>query len=270
MSEFRAALFEQEQSPVTISKYLHNINLLMEYTGGQVLDKNHLTGFRKFLEEKKYAGRSINSMLGAVNKFMEFLGCDWRLRYVKIQRQNFLSPDKELSHEEYKRLVRFADEIGNMRLAMIIQTLCSLGIRISELVAITVESLECGEATIHNKGKIRTILIPDTLIEKLSAYCTEKGIASGPIFITRTGKPMDRSNIWKMLKRLAEQAKVAAKKVFPHNLRHLFARTYYKKFADPIRLADILGHSSVDTTRIYTANSGREERLQIAQLGLVI
>lgn len=150
---------------------------------------------------------------------------------------------------------------------MLVQTLCALGIRVSELKAITVV---CGEASIQNKGKIRTILIPDPLIEKLKTYCAERGITSGPIFITRSGKPMDRSNIWKMIKRLGELAKVAAKKAFPHNLRHLFARTYYQMFGDALRLADILGHSSIDTTRIYTAHSGREERQQIAQLGLLL
>ena len=270
IQEFTIFLNEMEYSAATISKYAHDISILSDYAGGQICDKMHLVGFRKYLEEKKYSIGSINSMLGAVNKFMEFCGVDWKLRYEKVQRKNFLPPEKELSKEEYMRLINIANELGKLRLAMLIQTLCALGIRVSELKAITVESLLCGEAFIQSKGKVRAILIPAPLVEKLQAYCHDRGIATGPIFITRTGKPMDRSNIWKMIKRLGELAKVAAKKVFPHNLRHLFVRTYYQMFGDALRLADILGHSSIDTTRIYTAHSGREERRQIAQLGLLL
>ena len=263
-------LKEQERSASTIHKYIHDITLLREYADGEIQDKEHLVGFRKYLENKEFASRSINSMLTAINCFMKFLGCDWRLHSIRVQRQNFTSPEKELTREEYGQMVHYAEEMGNSRLAMMVQTLCATGIRISELKFITAESLAGGTTEVNNKGKIRTILLPDTLVKKLNKYCMDKGIASGPIFITRTGKPMDRSNIWRMLKRLAELANVAKKKAFPHNLRHLFARTYYKMFPDPIRLADILGHSSLDTTRIYTANSGREERIQIARLGLVI
>ena len=150
------------------------------------------------------------------------------------------------------------------------QTLCALGIRVSELRAVTVESLRTGEAHIQNKGKLRAILLPDALCRKLAAYCKRRGIVSGSVFVTRTGRPLDRSNVWKMLKKLAALAKVLAKKVFPHNLRHLFARTHYQKFKDVVRLADILGHSSVDTTRIYTARSGKEERRQLGLLRLVL
>ena len=150
------------------------------------------------------------------------------------------------------------------------QTLCALGLRVSELKAITVESLASGEASIQNNGKLRTILIPDALAKKLRAYCKERAITTGPVFVTRTGKTLDRSNVWKMLKRLADAAKVLAKKVFPHNLRHLFARTHYRKFKDIVRLADILGHSSIDTTRIYTMHSGKEERRQLGQLRLIL
>ena len=159
---------------------------------------------------------------------------------------------------------------GDRRLAMLTETLCALGLRVSELKSVTVESLEAGEANIRNKGKLRTILIPAALSRKLRGYAKSRGIVSGPLFVTRTGRAMDRSNIWKMLKRLAALAKVAGEKVFPHNLRHLFARTHYERFRDIVRLADILGHSSVETTRIYTARSGKEERRQLEQLRLIL
>ena len=209
-------------------------------------------------------------MLGAVNRFLAFLGSDWRLRYVRVQRRAFLPADRELSRQEYERLVSAALNRGDRRLALIVQTLCALGLRISELKAVTVESLAAGEASIQNKGKLRTILIPDALCKKLRTWCRERGVHAGCVFVTRTGKPLDRSNVWKMLKCLASAAKVLAKKVFPHNLRHLFARTHYAKFKDIARLADILGHSSMDTTRIYTARSGKEERRQLGQLRLIL
>lgn len=270
LAGFHKSMEDQEFSSATVSKYLHDVSVFLKYAGGEIQDRAHLNGFRKYLADSGYTARSINSMLAAVNKFLEYLGVDWRLRYEKVQRQTFLPPEKELSKEEYFHLIEKAEAAGNRRLSLLIQTLCALGIRVSELQAITVESLERKEAIIQNKGKIRTILIPEGLVEKLRTYCVGKQITSGQIFITRSGKPMDRSNIWKMIKRLGQVAKVALQKVFPHNLRHLFARTYYKLFPDPLHLADILGHSSVETTRIYTAHSGQEERRQIAQLGLFL
>ena len=241
-----------------------------EYSPAGIADKTALVGFRAWLEEKGYSGASVNSMLGAANLFLAFLGSDWRLKYVRVQRKTFLPADKELTKEEYERLVRAAEAQGDERLALLTQTLCALGLRVSELRAVTVESLKTGEAHIQNKGKLRTILLPDALCRKLAAYCKRRGIDAGPVFVTRTGRPLDRSNVWKMLKKLAQAAKVLAKKVFPHNLRHLFARTYYQKFRDLARLADILGHSNVDTTRIYTARSSKEERRQLGQLRLVL
>ena len=267
---FAAYLTEREYSPATISKYTHDARALMDYAPEGIPDKAALNGFRAYLAERGYCPASVNSMLGAVNLFLAFLGSDWRLKYVKVQRRTFLPADKELSRAEYERMIRAAEREGNARLALLVQTLCALGLRVSELRAVTVESLRGGEATIANKGKLRTILIPDTLAKKLTEYCAERGIVSGSVFVTRTGRPLDRSNVWKMLKKLAEAAKVLAKKVFPHNLRHLFARTHYGKFKDIVRLADVLGHSSIDTTRIYTARSGREERRQLGQLRLVL
>ena len=267
---FRAWLEEQEYSSATMQKYVHDLRILAHYANGEIHDRAHLNGFKKHLETRQYSARSINSMLAAVNCFLAFCGCDWKLRYVKVQRQTFLPENRELRQGEYERMVRAAEESGDRRLALLLQTLCALGIRVSELRAITADCLSVGEAVIKNKGKLRRILIPNGLVSKLKAYCKEKKITHGAIFVTRTGKPLDRSNIWKMLKKLAALAKVVAKKVFPHNLRHLFARTYYQKFKDVVRLADILGHSSIDTTRIYTARSGHEERRQLDQLRLII
>ena len=270
ITAFAASLVEREYSPATVAKYAHDVRLLLAYAPEGIPDKTALVGFRAHLEQRGYSGTSVNSMLGAVNLFLAFLGSDWRLKYVRVQRKTFLPADRELSQTEYERMVRAAEAQGNHRLALLTQTLCALGLRVSELKAITVESLRTGEAHIQNKGKLRAILIPDALARKLAAYCKARGIESGSVFVTRTGKPLDRSNVWKMLKKLAALSKVLAKKVFPHNLRHLFARTHYAKFKDIVRLADILGHSSVDTTRIYTARSGKEERRQLGQLRLVL
>lgn len=267
---FCTYLMGRAYSKNTISKYLHDARVLMAYAPEGIADRAHLAGFPAYLEEKGYRTASINSMLGAVNVLLRFLGSDWQLQYCKVQSSPFLPPEKELSRGEYEDMVRAAERQGNERLALLAQTLGATGIRISELSAITAESLKAGEATIQNKGKCRTILLPDELIEKLTAYCAERRITAGPVFITRTGKPMDRSNIWKMFKKLAETAKVLAKKVFPHNFRHLFARIHYEMHKDLAHLADLLGHSSVNTTRIYTARSSAEERRQLGQLGLVL
>lgn len=270
INAFASFLAEREYAAATISKYVHDLRLLMDYAPDGIPDRAALVGFRAYLEQRGYSDASVNSMLGAVNLFLAFLDSDWRLKYVRVQRKTFLPADKELTQAEYERMVRAAENDGNERLALLVQTLCALGIRVSELRAVTVESLRTGEAHIQNKGKLRTILLPDALCRKLAAYCKRRGIVSGSVFVTRTGRPLDRSNVWKMLKKLAALAKVLAKKVFPHNLRHLFARTHYQKFKDVVRLADILGHSSVDTTRIYTARSGKEERRQLGQLRLVL
>ena len=270
LDAFIKYLREQEYSAATISKYARDVRSLLRYAPEGIADKEQLNGFRAYLEARGYSGASVNSMLGAVNCYLAFLGSDWRLRYVRVQRRAFLPADRELSRQEYERLISAALRQGDKRLALIVQTLCALGLRISELKAVTVESLAAGEASIQNKGKLRTILIPDALCRKLRDWCVERGIHEGCVFVTRSGRALDRSNVWKMLKRLAEAARVLKKKVFPHNLRHLFARTHYAKFKDIVRLADILGHSSIDTTRIYTMRSGKEERRQLGQLRLIL
>ena len=275
MDRFVTSLSEQELSPATIQKYERNLKILTEYAGDYLSDKEHLNRFRQYLLNQGFCGGTINSIVGTVNKLFEFMesakliDTAWKMRGEKIQNQNFVPEDRELSFEEYERLVRAANERGDTRLAMLLQTIASLGIRVSEVCAVTVESLREGFATVRNKGKTRTVPIPQTLVDCLTKYCAEKQITAGPVFITRNGKPLDRSNIWRMFKKLADAAAVAAKKIFPHNLRHLFARTYHSVHHDMAGLAAVLGHSNINTTRIYTANSGHQEREKMNRLNLV-
>ena len=268
-SRFFTFLRENQLADGTIQRYKYSLSLLVAYAGNCLNDIIQFRGFKDFLNGKGLSIPTMNGIIGNVNKFMKFLNVGWRIRRDKIQRQTFLPPDKELTADEYRKMLDEAMRRGNRRLAMMIETLCGTGIRVSELQFITVESLSIGRAEVLNKGKTRMILLPPALVRNLEKYCEEKGISSGPIFVTRTGRPLDRSNIWKMLKRLGELVGVVARKVFPHNLRHLFARTYYEKSHDLARLADILGHSSVNTTRIYTANSGQAEQQFMDTLGLI-
>ena len=267
-------LAEQEYSLATIQKYRRNLDILTDYAGDYLQDKAHLNGFRQYLLERNFSSGTINSIIGTVNKLLAYLESTgeaeskWKMRYEKIQRRNFIPVERELTREEYERMVNKARELGDTRLLMLIQTICALGICVGEVRFITAESLDEGQATIRNKRKERKILIPQVLIKMLKAYCASRNITSGPVFITRSGKPLDRSNIWRMMKRLGEAANIEAKKVFPHNLRHLFARSYYKEWHDIAGLAAILGHSGVDTTRIYTANSGQREREYMNRLNL--
>ena len=268
-ARFISVLRENQLAEGTIQRYLYSLSLLMAYAGNYLHDFSHFCGFKDYLIGKGLSIPTMNGIIGNVNKFMKFLNVDWRIRREKIQRQAFLPPDKELTTAEYHKMLDEAMKRGDRRLAMILETLGGTGIRVSELQFITVESLSIGRADVFNKGKTRTILIPPALVRNLTQYCSDKDIATGPIFITRTGRPMDRSNIWKMLKRLGNLVGVVARKVFPHNFRHLFARTYYEKSHDIARLADILGHSSINTTRIYTADSGKAEQQFMDTLGLV-
>ena len=271
ISSFRLYLQERECSAATVAKYMHDVGQLALFCGGRGADKAMLIAFKQALQARGYAPASINSMLAAVNRYLDFAGhSEWKLRYLKVQRANFIRRERELTQQEYRRMVEAARAAGDRRLEMLLQTICATGIRVSEVRAITVESLRAGQAEIRNKGRIRVILLPGKLCGALSKYCRRKGISSGQIFVTGSGRPLDRSNIWKMMKRLAARAKVDAGKVFPHNLRHLFARTYYKAYKDIVRLADILGHASVDTTRIYTCRTGKEQQRQIERLPLLL
>lgn len=270
IARFAIYLREQERSKSTIQKYTHDVTMLSTYLQGNIRDKKHLISFKEYLLSKGYAVSSINSMLAAVNQFLVFLGHpDLKLRFLKIQKTIFSRKEKELTREEYEKMICHAEKTDR-RLSLLLQTICSTGIRVSELNSITVESLKRGYGQITSKGKIRQILFPKELCKTLLAYCRQKRIKAGNVFITKTGRPLDRSNIWKMMKRLSKAANIASQKVYPHNLRHLFARSYYQKYKDIVRLADILGHSSVDTTRIYTSKSGDEQQRQIGSLHLIL
>ena len=271
ITSFRAYLYERESSEATVSKYLRDVEQLRAFCGECVEDKSTLITFKQDLQRRGYAASSINSMLAAVNRFLEFAGRpEWKLRFLKVQRTTFADGKRELTQREYERLLGAARKMRDERLALLVQTICATGIRVSELRAITVESLRSGQAEIHNKGRIRVILLPRKLCRELESYCRKREIHNGQVFVTRTGNSLDRSNIWKSMKRLAALAKVELGKVFPHNLRHLFARTYYKAYKDIVRLADILGHASIDTTRIYTSRTGAEQQRQIERLPLLI
>lgn len=272
LRRFQHYLRTEEKSEATIRKYMHDVQTLANYLNGSALEgKETLLAFKGALLEKKYAVSSINSMLAAVNTLAAFLGRpDWKVRFLRQQRELFYQKEKELTREEYLRLVRAAQDRGDERTALLLQTICATGIRVSELRAVTVAALHSGQAQILCKGKARRIVLPKVLCVRLLAYCRGRGIAAGCVFVTKAGNPMDRSNIWALMKRICRAAGVAQQKVFPHNLRHLFARTFYRQYRDIVRLADILGHSSVNTTRIYTATPLAEHRGQIAHLKLLI
>lgn len=263
-------LKEQERSEATIQKYAHDLNVLCEYLDGAPVTKAALIEWKQQLIEN-HAPSTVNSMLAAINSFLAYAG--WQtlaVKLLKIQKSLFLDERKELSRAEYIRLVKAAEKQENERLSLVIQTICATGIRVSELRYITVEAVYSGRAEVNNKGKRRPVFLPDKLRQLLKKYLQKQKKTAGPVFTTRTGKPLDRSNIWRDMKALCESAGVEPGKVFPHNLRHLFARTFYSLEKDLSRLADILGHSSVNTTRIYTAESGAIHARQMERMGLII
>ena len=270
VEKYAAYLREQERSPATVEKYVHDLTALSGFLAGRPLSKGLLLEWKENLIGQ-YAPASVNNKLAAINGFLSF--CGWnelRLRKLKIQRALFLSEDKELTKTEYVRLVKAAEQAENQRLSLVIQTICATGIRVSELRFITAKAVQCGRAEVSNKGKRRTVFLPDKLRKLLRAYLQKQKITAGAVFVSRNGKTLNRSNIWRDMKALCESAGVEPGKVFPHNLRHLFARTFYSIEKDLSRLADILGHSSVTTTRIYTAESGSIHARQIGRLNLVV
>lgn len=270
MGKYRKYLYGEERSEATISKYMRDIKHFYEYLPeNKIITKENLIAYKQSLSNA-YKVTSINSMLVSINGLLSFMKLDTlKLKLHKVQRKVFSSEDRELSKAEYKRLLDAAMRNNNKRLFMLIQTICGTGIRVSEHKYITVESLKAGQAMVNNKGKSRTIFINKKLKRMLLTYCKEENIASGPIFITKSGKPMDRSNIWSAMKDLCADAKVDPRKVFPHNLRHLFALTYYGLYKDVVRLADILGHTSIETTRVYTITSGQECQKSLMKMDLV-
>lgn len=263
-------LEEQERSAGTIQKYIRDITVLRGFLQDGVFTKARLLEWKEKLVHS-YTAATVNSMLTSVNGFLDFCGLrEYRIKGLKVQRNIFCRKEKELTKAEYLRLCNAAKRRGNERLFLILQTIGSTGIRVSELQFITVEAIQKEQAQVRLKGKTRTVLLPKGLCKMLKAYIKKRKIASGSIFITRSGKPVDRSNIWSDMKKLCAAAGVEPEKVFPHNLRHLFARTYYSQQKDIVRLADILGHSSVETTRIYTMECGDTHRRQLQKLGLLL
>ncbi len=267
---FKNYLTEEEKSDATIEKYLRDIKAFTEWLGGRQVDKKTVLEYKAYLVEN-YMPASVNSVLSSLNSFFE---CnewyDCKVKLLKIQKQLFSSAEKELTKAEYKRLLCASRRNGDERLYLLMQTICACGIRVSELRYITVENLRREKAHINMKGKMRVVIIPKKLCGMLLKFARKEKISSGSVFISKNGNPLDRSNIWKMMKSLCKTANVAEKKVFPHNLRHLFARTFYSLRKDVFRLADILGHSSINTTRIYTMETGDVHCKQIQELGLLV
>lgn len=269
LQAFRKYLVLEEKSTATVEKYLRDARAFLVFAGQSNITKELVVAYKSMLIEQGYAVRSINSMLASLNSLLNFWGRpDCKVKSLKTQRQTYCTAEKELTKAEYLRLLDAAAERPQLRLIM--ETICGTGIRVSELRSFTVEAVKRGEITVRCKSKIRTILLPGKLRKRLLEYAKKSGISSSVIFITRNGKPLNRSNIWAQMKSLCQAAHVEPSKVFPHNLCKLFARTFYCIEKDIAKLADILGHSSIDTTRIYIMTTGREHRRKLERLGLVV
>lgn len=270
LKDFEKFLFENERSTATIQKYLHDVRHFADFANGKSVTKDTVLSYKEKLAET-HALTSANSMLAAFNTFFLFLGCnELCVKQFKVQKQTYLPEEKELTKAEYIRLISAAEKDNNERLSLIIQTICGSGIRVSELKFITAEAVQKGKAEVSCKGKTRTVFIVKELKNKLLKYMKAQNIKSGCIFITKTGKPVNRTNIWREMKNLCEKANVNPQKVFPHNLRHLFARVFYKIEKDIAKLADILGHSSINTTRIYIMTTGAEHLRRMESMRLII
>ena len=268
--QFEDYLRHDEREESTIEAYLRSLTRFAEWADGRAITKELAMEWKTALAESGYRPISVNAMLAAVNKFFTCMGReDCKVKYLKLQRQMFRKSEKDLSKEEYQRLVQAAHEKGDLRMELILETICATGIRVGELKYITVEAVRAGVAEIALKGKIRTILLPHRLCRKLQKYAKQQKIASGKIFLTQDGLPVSRQYVWTRMKALCESAGVERTKVFPHNLRSLFARSFYGSCHDVVRLADVLGHSSIETTRIYLMSTGREYLRQLDNLGLV-
>lgn len=268
--QFEDYLRHDEREESTIEAYLRSLTRFAEWADGRAVTKELAMEWKMALSESGYRPISVNAMLAAVNKFFTCMGReDCKVKYLKLQRQMFRKSEKDLSKEEYQRLVQAAHEKGDLRMELILETICATGIRVGELKYITVEVVRAGVAEIALKGKIRTILLPHRLCRKLQKYAKQQKIASGKIFLTQDGLPVSRQSIWTRMKALCEAAGVERSKVFPHNLRSLFARSFYGSCHDVVRLADVLGHSSIETTRIYLMSTGKEYLRQLDKLGLV-
>lgn len=270
LQAFETQLAEEEKSAVTVAKYMHDVKCFFTFAGGEAVEKATVLSYKAMLRQR-YAVVSVNSMLAALNAFLRFLGwTDLCVRQFKVQKKTYCPEEKELTRREYVRLVEAAGQKGNERLQLLLQTICGTGIRVSELQFVTVEAVRRGEVVVSCKNKTRTVFIVRELQKKLLGYIREKRIVSGCVFVTRSGRPMSRTNIWREMKSLCKQAGVSPEKVFPHNLRHLFARTFYGIEKDIAKLADILGHSSINTTRIYIITTGAEHRRKMENMRLIL
>ncbi len=267
---FADYLRSEERSAGTIEKYLRDVRSFARWLDRRTLTRENAAAWRGVLLSQRYAPATVNSMLSALNRFLRFLGReDCRIKFLRLQRRTFRDQRREITREDYRRLLDAAGERGQKRLALLMETICSTGIRVSEVRWITLEAARQGRAEISLKGKIRTILLPAKLCRKLLKYAKERKIASGEIFLTGSGKSLSRRQIWREMKQLCALAGVEESKVFPHNLRHLFATVFYRACRDIVKLADVLGHSSVNTTRIYLLTTGTEHARQLEKLGLV-
>ena len=267
--EFEIYLYEEEKSSNTIEKYIRDIRFFYRWLNNREFDKSVVIDYKKSLCQI-YAPKSVNSIVSSLNSFFMFMKWyDLKVKTLKIQRQIFSDKEKELTKSEYQRLLSAAKFKKNERLYYLMQTLGSTGLRISELKYVTCEAIGKGVAVINCKGKIRQVFLPNQLCKMLKGYIKNVNIKKGPVFVSKNGNPLDRSYIWKMMKKLCTGAGVKKSKVFPHNFRHLFAKTFYSLRKDIVRLADILGHSSIETTRVYTIESGEIHKMQMQKLGLL-
>ena len=269
LTSFEKYLIREEKSAATLEKYLRDVRTFLLYAKNKILNKDLTVAYKKSLELEGYKPRSVNSMLASLNSFLSFIGAqNCRVKSVRVQKATYISEDKELTKSEYRRIL--AASRNKEQLNLVIRTICATGIRVSELKYFTVEAVRRGDISVKCKSKSRTILIPGDLKRMLLSYAAKRNINNGAIFVTKGGKTLDRSYIWAQMKGLCIAAGVNPTKVFPHNLRKLFARTYYGIEKDIAKLADILGHSSIETTRIYIMSTGIEHRRQIERLGLVL
>ena len=269
LARFAKRLRDEEKSRATVDKYMRDARRFAVYAEARPVDRTLVLAYKEKLG-RDYSARSANSMLAALNSLFRLAGReDLRVRQFRTQKEAYRSENEELTREEYVRLVTAAERAGDRMTSLLLQTVCGTGIRVSELGFITVEAARRGEATVCCKGKTRRIFIVSALREKLLRYAGRNGVTSGPVFLTRFGRPLDRSNVWRRMKTFCGAAGIPPEKVFPHNLRHLFARTFYENGHDIAALADILGHSSVNTTRIYIISTGAEHAKKLEEMGLV-
>lgn len=263
-------LKQEERASATLEKYLRDVRAFALWMDGEAVTREAVTGWKERMLTERRAPSTVNAALSALNGLFRFLGWEGcRARFVKVQRRLFCDPARELTRPDYERLIATARELGKERLVLVMETICATGVRVSELRYLTVEAVQRGRAEISLKGKVRVILIPTKLARKLLKYAKKNKTASGEIFLTGNGKSLSRRQIWTEMKQLCKYADVEPSRVFPHNLRHLFATAYYRAYKDIAKLADVLGHSSIETTRIYLLTSGAEHQRQLDRLGLV-